>query len=155
MSIYIERHNDDSLAYTKRGVLYMWKQDCKNAEKDLTRAVELDNTNAEAHDDLGVIFARRKEYTQAMAHFRATIHHDPSYQKGYHNLALTLYLTGQDEQALTTVNNAVTLNPNHRDALLLKSHILKALGRTEEALAAEEDAQFLPETNWSEGIAVE
>jgi tetratricopeptide (TPR) repeat protein len=155
LSVYIERHPDDSRAYTKRGVRYLWKQDFINAEKDLTKAVELDNTNAEAHDDLGVVLARKRQYPQAIEHFRATIQHDPSYQKAYHNLALTLYLAGQDEQALLMVNHAVALNPNHRDALMLKSQVLKTLGRPGEAAAAQEAAEFLPETNWSEAVPVE
>lgn len=53
------------------------------------------------------------------------------------------------------VNQAVTLNPNHKDALLLKSHILKELGFHEEASLLKEDAEFLPETNWSESVPVQ
>jgi tetratricopeptide (TPR) repeat protein len=155
LSVFIKRNPDSSLAYTKRGVRYMWKQDYKNAGKDLKRALELDPDNAEAHDDLGVIYAKRQDYIKAIEHFTATIRLDPGYQKGYHNLALSLFLTGQDEQALTMANQAVALNPNHRDALLLKSNILEELGRYEEAALLKEDAEFLPETNWTESVSVQ
>jgi len=155
LSTFISRNPESSLAYTKRGVRYMWKQDFANAEKDLSKAVKLDPGNAEAHDDLGVIYARRHEYQAAIEHFSATIKLDSSYQKGYHNLAMAQYLSGQDLNALVNVNKAITLNPNHKDALLLKSEIFKVLGRVEEAAALKEEAAFLPETNWSEGVDVQ
>jgi len=152
---FISRNPESSLAYTKRGVRYMWKQDFIKAQQDLTKAVKLDPGNAEAHDDLGVIYARKHEYQTAIAHFSATIKIDSSYQKGYHNLAMAQYLAGQDLNALVNVNKAIALNPNHKDAVLLKSEILKALGRIEEAAALKEEAAFLPETNWSEGVDVQ
>ena len=155
LSMFIKRNPKSSLAYTKRGVRYIWKQDYANAEKDLTKALELDPNNSEAHDDLGVIYATKKDYEKAVEHFSATIQLDPSYQKGYHNLAMTLFLVGQDELALMRVNQALALNSNHRDALLLKSQILEELGRYEEAASLKEDAEFLPDTNWSESVPVQ
>ena len=133
----------------------MWLQDFNNAEKDLTKALALDPNNAEAHDDIGVIFAKKKKYGKAVEHFSATIRLDPSYQKAYHNLSMTLYLVGNDAQALLRVEQALALNPNHRDALMLKGLILEQLGRHDEASAAKEEAEFLPETNWSESISVQ
>jgi tetratricopeptide (TPR) repeat protein len=155
LSVFIKRNPKSSLAYTKRGVRYIWKQDYANAEKDLTKALELDPDNSEAHDDLGVVYAKKQDYEKAVEHFSATIQLDPSYQKGYHNLAMTLFLVGQDERAHMRVNQALALNPNHRDALLLKSQILEELGRHEEAASIKEDAEFLPDTNWSESVPVQ
>ncbi len=152
---FIKRNPESSLAYTKRGVRYIWKKEYDKAEKDLTKAIELDPNNSEAHDDLGVIYARKKDYQNAIHHFSTTIRLDPSYQKGYHNLAMTLFLVGEDDEALMRIDQALALNSNHRDALLLKSHILEELGRHEEAAALKEDAEFLPETNWSESVPVE
>ncbi len=122
---FIKRNPESSLAYTKRGVRYIWKKEYDKAEKDLTKAVELDPNNSEAHDDLGVIYAKKKDYQKAIHHFSATIQLDPSYQKGYHNLAMTLFLVGEDDEALMRIDQALALNSNHRDALLLKSHILE------------------------------
>ena len=145
LTVFIKRNPGNSLAYTKRGVRYMWKQDYKNAEKDLERALELDPDNAEAHDDLGVVYAKRHAFKQAIEHFSATIRLDPSYQKGYYNLALSLFITGQEDQALTAVDQALLLNPDQKDAALLKSNILDDLGRHEEAASLKEDAEFMPE----------
>jgi tetratricopeptide (TPR) repeat protein len=154
LSEYIRRHPNSSLAYTKRGVRYLWLGEEDSAERDLSKAIQLDSRNAEAHDDLGVILARRGHYSEAISHFVQTVQLDSSYQKGYHNLAMAYYLSGDDRRALTAVNQALRLSPQKRDSLLLKSHILESLGRTAEARTMREDAEFLPEGNWSENIPV-
>ena len=67
---------------------------------------------------------------------------------------MSLYLISQDERALGMVDQAIELNPNHKDAVMLKSLILQKLGRIEEAALLKEEAEFLPETNWSESVPV-
>lgn len=154
LTIYIERHPRESLAYTKRGVRYLWKGDMDRAEKDFHQAILLKPDNAEAHDDLGVILARRGDYTNAQHHFQTTVSIDPTYQKGWHNLTMVLYLSHQDPAALLAVENALKLSPESRDSMLLKAQILRALGRADEADTLQEDAEFLPEGNWSEHVSV-
>lgn len=154
LSIFIKRNPESSLAYTKRGVRYIWHDDHANAEKDLRRAIELDSTNAEAHDDLAVILAQRKEYDKAISHLQQTIIYDPSYQKGFHNLATVYFITGQFTNALSMVNEGLVLDPGSRDSLLLKGEVLYKLGQKEAAIAIIEEAEFLPESNWSESTPI-
>lgn len=154
LSVYIERHPDNSRAYTKRGVRYLWKGDEANAERDLSKAIGLNPDNAEAHDDLGVILARRGAYADAQQHFETTVRVDPTYQKGWHNLAMTLFLSKQDAAALLAVETALRLSPEARDSSLLKVQILRVLGRTADADKLQAEAEFLPEGNWSEHISV-
>lgn len=156
LSVYITRHPDSSVAYTKRGVRYLWKGDTKSAEADLRKALDLEPNNAEAHDDIGVIFAQRKDYDTAIDHFTHTVTIDPTYQKGFHNLAMAYYLSGRDSLALFAVNQAVTLNPNARDSVMLKAHILEALGQTRTATKLREEAEFMPaDGDWSEHIPLQ
>ena len=63
-------------------------------------------------------------------------------------------LTEQYPQALEKVDAALQLAPNDRDALMLKSTILMALGREREAGAIKEHAEYLPEGNWTEQLIV-
>ena len=154
LSVYIKRHPNDSHAYTKRGIRNLWIGDDKNAEKDLTRAIALDPANAEAHDDLGVVLARRGDYKEAKKNFLACVTNDPTYFKGWHNLAMVLYIFGEDKQALTAVNQSLTLVPNQRSPMMLKAQILQSLGRVQEAAKVKEEADWLPEGNWSEHIPV-
>ncbi len=154
LSVYIKRNPDSSLAYTKRGVRYLWKGDSENASRDFNKAIALDPNNAEAHDDLGVILAQQKDYKAAITHFTRTISIDPSYQKGHHNLAMAYYLSGQDLFALQAVDKSLGLAPEARNSMLLKCEILRALGRSAEADALEQQAMFLPEGNWHEQAPV-
>lgn len=155
LDIYIKRNPNSSLAYTKRGVRRLWLGEEKGAQKDFERALDIDPSNAEAHDDLGVIFSRKKMYFEAADHFISAIEYDPTYQKAYHNLALISFLTGKDELALGFVNSAVGLNPYSRDTLMLKSQILSVLGFEEDAKELQEEAEFLPEGNWSELVPIQ
>ena len=154
LSVYLDRHPNDSYGYTKRGIRYLWMGDDKNAEKDLTKAITLNPKNAEAHDDLGVVLARRGDYKEAKKNFLACVTNDPTYFKGWHNLAMVLYIFGEDKPALDAVNNSLALVPNQRSPMLLKAQILQAMGREKEAAKVKEDADWLPEGNWSEHIPV-
>ncbi|NQV84808.1 MAG: tetratricopeptide repeat protein [Rhodospirillales bacterium] len=154
LTVYLERHPDKSLALTKRGVRYLWIDDLKNAEKDLARAVEIDPNNAEAYDDLGVVYAKTGRVDKAVKSFLETIRLDNSYAKAYHNLALSYALSGNYGQALKFSEIDVKMSPQSKSALFLKAEILRSLGRLDEALEASDDAEFLPDGNWSENISV-
>lgn len=154
LSVYIRRHPTDSRAFTKRGVRYMWIHEDAHAEKDFAKAIKLNPANAEAHDDLGVIHARRGDYVGALKHFNAAVQYDTTYFKAYHNQAMVYYINGQDALALAAVDKSLELVPDQRNSMLLKADILKALGRVDEADKVKGDAEFLPEGNWSEHISV-
>ena len=153
ISVYIKRNPNSSMAYTKRGVRYLWLGDKDSAEHDFIKAIEIDDKNAEAHDDLGVVYAQKGDYKKAIKHFSKTISLDASYQKGYHNLAMSLFVMENDMGALINVNKSIELKKT-RDSILLKSTILKAMGKTEEAQTLAEEADFIPETNWSERAVI-
>lgn len=155
LTVYIKRNPNDSYGYTKRGVRYLWLRKDDKAKADLEKAVSLNPKNAEAHDDLGVILARRKDYTSALKHFTATVSNDPTYAKGWHNLAMVYYIIGRDQLALNAVESSLRLYPDQRNSLMLKAKILEDLGRTAEAQQILDNAEFLPSGNWSEHVPVE
>lgn len=150
LSVYLTRHPDNSRAYTKRGIRYVWKGDSENAYQDFLKAIALDPGNAEAYDDIGVIYAQRRDYKKALESFRNVIRLDSQYFKAYHNLALVYHILGESETALVEVNHALRLKADSRNSMRLKSVILERLGRHKEAQDASEEAEFLPEENWSE-----
>ncbi len=154
LSVYIDRNPNDSVGYTKRGVRYIWLGRLESAKQDLLKAISLDATNAEAHDDLGVIYAQQGDYKNAMSHFQQSIKHDRTYQKAYHNLAMVYYAQNNPQRALGMVEQAVNLSPDNKNTLLLKATILEALGRHQEANRIIEQAEFLPDGNWTERMQV-
>ena len=56
------------------------------AKKDLMFAVKLNNTNSEAHDDLGVLYAQENNIDDVLKHFSLAIQYDPTYQKAYQHV---------------------------------------------------------------------
>lgn len=150
LTIFIKRNPRDSRAYTKRGVRYIWAGKLDKAQQDLIMAIKLDNSNAEAHDDLGVLYAQQMNFDSALKHFNFAIHYEPTYQKAYHNSAMVYVLTGEQQKALTAVNKSLSFDSNSRSSLMLKSEILKAMGKDKEAASIMKKAEFLPEGNWSE-----
>ena len=150
LSVYITRHPDSSRAYTKRGIRKIWKGDTESAYQDFLKAIALDPGNAEAYDDIGVIYAQRRDYKKALESFRNVIRLEPLYFKAHHNMALVYHILGESETALAEVNNALRLKADSRNSTRLKSVILERLGRHKEAQEASEEAEFMPEENWSE-----
>jgi len=155
LTIFINRNPNNSVAYTKRGVRYIWSGELDNAKKDLSKAIELDPKNAEAHDDLGVVNASKGNYDQAVWHFQNVIRIDPSYQKGFHNLAMAYHITGKKKAALGNINKALKISPNDKNSLLLKGEILNSLDMKQEAAVITERAEFLPDGNWSEQFSIQ
>lgn len=155
LTIYLERHPDSSVAYTKRGVRNIWRAHLQDAEHDLKRAIELDPANAEAHDDLGVVYSKNKRLDLASRHFAKAIELDPGYQKAYHNLAICLFLAQKPDKALTVINAGLKLAPEDKNSLLLKSAILHELGDYTAAKEIADNAEFLPDGNWSERTGIQ
>ena len=154
LSIYIKRHPASSLAYTKRGVRYIWDGDLDKAKQDLLTAIELNPNNAEAHDDLGVIYASKGDIKAAIKQFKKVVSIEPNYQKGFHNLAMSLQIVGDKKNALLNINTALNISPNNKNSILLKGEILKSMGLLNEAETLFEQAEFLPDGNWSERFSV-
>ncbi len=67
LTVYIRRNPGDSHAYTKRGVRHIWNGDLKAAKRDLTRAIELDPGNAEAHAQRAVHLLQQPQLGHSLA----------------------------------------------------------------------------------------
>jgi len=154
LSVFINRNPESSLAYTKRGVRYIWKKQFQRARSDLEHAVFLDDRNAEAHDDLGVVLAQTGELDKAVEHFLKARAIEPGYQKVHHNLAMVYYIKQKFDAALASVDQSLRLHSENRSSLLLKVTILTALGRDKESDRVRKRAELLPAGNWSERSSI-
>ena len=68
---------------------------------------------------------------------------------------MALYMDGNRKQALTSIDQALKLNPNEKNSLLLKAEILDSLGKSKEAKTIRNTAEFLPDGNWSEQFSAQ
>jgi tetratricopeptide (TPR) repeat protein len=59
----------DAIAAFKQGVDYVQKKDFANAEKSFRTAIQIDDTFAEAHANLGSVLAMQKNFNDALKQF--------------------------------------------------------------------------------------
>jgi protein O-mannosyl-transferase len=63
------------------------------------------------HNNMGDVYARRKDYQNAILEFKKSIEINPKYADAWHNLALSYQSIGQKEEAIKTYQKAIELNP--------------------------------------------
>ncbi|MBA85152.1 tetratricopeptide repeat protein [Thalassobius sp. S69A] len=81
---------------------------------------------------------KRGEMTVALDHFTALTDHAPDFAEGWHLRASAFYQTQKFGMALHDLERALTLNPNHFQALYGLGVILEQLDRPKMALEAYE-----------------
>src|SRR5262249_18815356 len=98
------------------------------------KAIQLDPLLAEAHDALGVVFARDGQWEKAEKSFRRAIELDPNRSSTYLNYEYWLLLTlGRIEEALQQVRVAEKLDPLSPEVQTLLAVVLTLTGRNSAA----------------------
>jgi Flp pilus assembly protein TadD len=104
-------------------------------EENLFRDTIAKNPAAsDAHNDLGVILAKRQNYTEAIAHFSAAVQSDPDNANAQSNLGQALALKGDFAGAEPHLLAAIKLNPADPLAHRRFADALKGRGRKREAM---------------------
>jgi len=81
------------------------------AQEAAKKAVELDETSAEAHTSLAWIFIYDFEFERAYQEFERAIQLNPNYATAHHWYGVTLAMTGQFDRAIAEGKRAVELDP--------------------------------------------
>lgn len=68
----------DAIAAFKQGVEYVQKKDFANAEKSFRTAIQIDDTFAEAHANLGSVLAMKKNFNEALKQFETAAQLKPN-----------------------------------------------------------------------------
>jgi TolB-like protein len=98
------------------------------------KAIQLDPLLAEAHDALGMEYARDGQWVQAESSFRRAIELDPSDSVAYGDLMLVVLLPlGRIEEAVREMQTAEKTDPLSRSVQSDLGAVLLAAGRFEEA----------------------
>ncbi|MCX6761936.1 MAG: tetratricopeptide repeat protein [Candidatus Moranbacteria bacterium] len=63
------------------------------------------------HNNMGDVYARRKDYDQAILEFKKAIEINPRYADAYHNMANTYEALGKTNEAIANYQKALELNP--------------------------------------------
>jgi protein O-GlcNAc transferase len=100
------------------GVLFFLGVICAQLEKydlaiqHITKSLQLDPNNAEAHLALAMAFQHKGLTDKAIIHYQKAINLDPNNAEAYNSFGLALRATGELEGAITCFQKALQLNPN-------------------------------------------
>jgi tetratricopeptide (TPR) repeat protein len=98
------------------------------------KAIQLDPLLAEAHDVLGMVYARDGQWEQSEKSFRRAIDLDPSGSMSYNRFALGLLLPlGRIEEALHQLRVAEKVDPLSPEVQWRLAWVLMSAGRYDEA----------------------
>jgi len=122
--------------YVTSAKVYIQQNDLENAKKQLQEGLRTNPKDAEAHYLLGSIYAQEKQYPEMLQEYDASLALNPKHKadiekiKEKHfrelfNSAVEKFNNKQPEEAITLLDQAVTISPGDRDAwaLLAKSQI--------------------------------
>jgi Flp pilus assembly protein TadD len=105
------------------------------SEESLFRdAIAKNPAASEAHNDLGVILAKRQNITEAVTHFSAAVQSDTNNANAQSNLGQALALNGDFTGAEPHLMAAIHLNPSDPMAHRRFADALKGQGRNREAV---------------------
>jgi tetratricopeptide (TPR) repeat protein len=117
------------------------------AEEQAHRAIDLAPDSAEGHDQLGQALEGRNRIEEALAAYRAALRKDRVVKKrspwpAYH-LGRLLLESARVEEAAPALEEALSIDPAHVDAMYEWAMALRKLDQPEQALAAFQKAALL------------
>jgi Flp pilus assembly protein TadD len=126
--------NPDASTLYRLGTLLSRTGDVARARGAYERALALDATLAEAHNDLGALLAQGGNVDAAIARFRMALEATPDYPDALNNLGYALLLTGRPDEARPLYERALVLQPDFPEAL---NNLGLLLGRAGDLTSAE------------------
>ena len=81
------------------------------AVKHYERALEIDARNAKALDSFGLLRFGQQRYEEAHRLYRTLIEIDGANAQVYANMGATLYYLGRPEEALSSLDRALSMDP--------------------------------------------
>ena len=94
----IEKDNESADAFYNRGWIIEYKGDLVQAEKDYSRAIEINKRYADAYYNRGIIYIGTERYEQAIKDFSETVKLRPKSADAYCNRGNSYFLMGKTER---------------------------------------------------------
>jgi Flp pilus assembly protein TadD len=79
-----------------QGIAHLKLEEFENAENAFQKALEVNNRNPYAHNNLGVALREQGEFEKAREHYRKALELDPKYARAHFNLGVLAELYLQD-----------------------------------------------------------
>jgi TolB-like protein/Tfp pilus assembly protein PilF len=107
------------------------RENLEQAERNSSKALELDPALAEAHAARGLALSLGKHHQAAVKSFRTAIELDPNLFEAYYFYARDLVVQGKYEEAVTYYDQAHEVSPDDYQIPILKAQIHHALEQTD------------------------
>ena len=111
-----------------------------SAMKEAQRAIELDNTSAEAQAAVSEVFLLQRQYDKAIEIGERAVRLDPNCARAIFVLTLSLNYSFRNEEAIPLLRQAIRLDPFFPQQYHLLGIAYRETGRYEEGIAAEKKA---------------
>jgi len=106
------------------------RQDYDAAREEYERASRVFPDHPKPHDGLGMIFARKGDFEEAIRHHEQAVASDPKNGDYWANFGSTLTRAGDGKKALSALQRALEINPYDQSALAFSSVAMRQLGDT-------------------------
>ena len=124
-------------------IVALWLSWDKSPQQSMAKAVEhtqrcfaLDDSNAEAFSIAGVLYLVQRQWDKAIAAGERSVELSPNSADNYARFAITLKSVGRVDEALSTIEKAIRLNPMTPEWYLHElATYYRLQGRYEEAIA--------------------
>ena len=138
---------ENPIGYAQLGMAYRlsaildnstpYREDIKKAKELIEKALAIDDTLADAHIQLSIIYRAERAYDKSIAEGKRAVELDPSGSAAYKWYGAALLFASQPEEALPLIQKAIRLNPN-ADAFtfVFLGHAFRNTGQLEEAVSA-------------------
>jgi tetratricopeptide (TPR) repeat protein len=111
-----ENTTHSALAFLNYGAALYEKGKDDAAIQSYKRGIEIDPRQPWIHNNLGLVYLKKKMYPQAEAEFFEELKYHPDYSDVFYNLGLLYKGMGLRTKATRMWERALTLNPNNQDA---------------------------------------
>lgn len=123
LSQLIDRHPQNAVDYSNRGLVYFQSGQLNQAITDYNRAIQLNPQLSSAYNNRANYYAACGQLEEALIDYDQAIDLNPSYARAWINRGITLRDLGQYEQAIENFDIAGVLGQ-------LEGHIYAERGRT-------------------------
>lgn len=115
-------------------VLMFYDWDWKGAEREFSRAIELNPGYAIAHQRLALSFILRDHFDEAMHELQLAVELDPLSLQIPQSMAFVSFLKGNYEEAIHQIEKTLEMNGNYHPLHYLLGWVYKRTGETAKAL---------------------
>ncbi|MBI2931730.1 MAG: protein kinase [Planctomycetes bacterium] len=148
----------DADVYCNMGLALKELGKLKEAERMITRALQLQPDHARALSGRGTIRVARKDISGAKRDFEEAILAEPTNPELYNNLGCVLAMENDPDGAIAEFDCAVQIDPDYAEAYRNRGLALRMLDRSDEAIADFQTALKMvpddPETHYALALAL-